>query len=245
MSVIVAMLVIAVVTPVVGVIGIMIVVPRCVLFLVPIIANEIDGSSARVIFGAMLAPVFFMTGRNMQINRLCTDDNGRPWADDRLGVDHRGSRDSADVDLSKKARLANSNRDADVTRDCRGGDSRDDRDNQKMLHVGELLCGAMRLRIDTRREPLGAARYCKANIKTVKSLSECRALSGIDPSCRRPQTCRYSKIVARADIPSEAALGRRTRQAGSREGSAREIRWGAQVRAELGCASDALAQGAN
>ena len=71
---------------------------RDVLALVPVIAYEIDGPTAGIVFGAVPRPILFMTGRHMQINRGL-DITGHVRDCDRLCVDERGRlRDTADVE---------------------------------------------------------------------------------------------------------------------------------------------------
>ena len=43
---------------------------RDVFVVVPIIADEVDRTSAGMVFPTMLAPMLLMSGRNVQVNRL-------------------------------------------------------------------------------------------------------------------------------------------------------------------------------
>src|SRR4026207_448911 len=94
---------------------------RHVVGLIPVLAHEIDGPAARAVLRAVLSPVLLVARRHAHVDRLDIADLRRTLDPDGLGVDHRGSRDIANVDLPVKARLADSNRGADIP--GRRGDS--------------------------------------------------------------------------------------------------------------------------
>jgi hypothetical protein len=78
---------------------------RDIHLVVPIIMDEIDRPAAGVIFGAVLAPVFCLSGRNMQIERLLDNMDGSRPDYHGLGVDHCRPGSIPDVNLAVKARL--------------------------------------------------------------------------------------------------------------------------------------------
>jgi hypothetical protein len=91
-------------------------VARNVLAVVPVIANEIHGTAAGVIFGAVAGPVALVAGGYVQVDRgagilrIPVDDQG-------LGIQHRGwLRFIPDVDLSEESGLADADRNTHVAR---------------------------------------------------------------------------------------------------------------------------------
>jgi hypothetical protein len=91
--------------------------------LVPVLAHEIDRPAARAVLAAVLAPVLLVARWNAQVDRFHIDDPPRTFDPDRLGVDHRGSREVANVDLPVESGLIDSNRGADVTGERRASDN--------------------------------------------------------------------------------------------------------------------------
>lgn len=82
--------------------------------IVPSIAHEIDGAATGIILGAVLAPVFLMTGRYVQVDRLI-DNPGRSCMNhDGSCVDHFRLRIISDVNAAIKAGLADTDRHPDV-----------------------------------------------------------------------------------------------------------------------------------
>lgn len=88
---------------------------RHIFLVVPTIPNEIDPLTASVVFAAMLAPVFGMPRRHMQIHRLTTDRDSMNHH--RLAVDQLRTGIIIDVDLSVKSGLAYADRHPNVRRD--------------------------------------------------------------------------------------------------------------------------------
>src|SRR5687768_4982474 len=100
---------------------------RHVVGLIPVLTHEIDRPAARVVLRAVLSPVLLVARWHAHVDRLHIDDLRRTLDPDRLGIDHRRSREIANVDLPVKARLADSNRGADVSGERRGsGNCSDD-----------------------------------------------------------------------------------------------------------------------
>lgn len=92
---------------------------RHIFLVVPVVPNKIDPLTASVVFAAMLAPVFGVTRRHMQIHRLTTDRNSMNHH--RLAIDHLRLRIIIDVDLSVKTGLTDTDRYADIGSDSRRG----------------------------------------------------------------------------------------------------------------------------
>ena len=156
-------------------------VTRGVFPLVPIMAHEVDGSAARVVLGAMLAPVFLVPRRNVQVKRLRRHRRRRRLDQDRLGVDHLRSGLTSDVDLTIQSGLIDPDRDADVAREGRGDRCKCDGGKQISFHIGEFL-------VDGHAIPRLAAGYAKAFCQTVNFVSECGWRRGKSCRCRQPKT---------------------------------------------------------
>ena len=83
-------------------------------FIVPSIAHEINRAATGIILGAVLAPVFLMTGRYVQVDRLI-DNPGRSCTNhDGFCVDHFRLRIISDVNVAIKAGLADTDRHPDI-----------------------------------------------------------------------------------------------------------------------------------
>lgn len=82
--------------------------------IIPSIAHEIDGAATGIILGAVLAPVFLMTGRYVQVDRLI-DNPGRSCMNhDGFCVDNFRLRIISDVNVAIKAGLADTDRHPDI-----------------------------------------------------------------------------------------------------------------------------------
>ena len=81
---------------------------------VPLVLHEIDRPVAGVVFAAVLAPFFLVSGGDMEVDRFLYDVNGSRADHDGLGVNHLGSRRVADINLSVKAGLADANGHVDI-----------------------------------------------------------------------------------------------------------------------------------
>lgn len=73
---------------------------------IPVIMDEIDRPVAGIIPGAVLAPVFRVSGRDMQIERLLDDMDGSGPDYHGFGVDQGRPGGVADVNLAVKTGLA-------------------------------------------------------------------------------------------------------------------------------------------
>src|SRR5712692_5158340 len=93
---------------------------RNVHLVVPVVLNEVDRLAAGVVLAAMLAPVFLVPRRHMQIDWLSYHLD--PLDHNRLRKDQSRRRSVADVDATIEARLADADRNADVGSERRDGD---------------------------------------------------------------------------------------------------------------------------
>jgi hypothetical protein len=74
-------------------------------FVIPIVPHEVDRLAARVVFMAVLTPLLFVAGRNVQVDRLL--HHAYPhWLDNhRLGEHQLWLREVAYIDVPIKTRL--------------------------------------------------------------------------------------------------------------------------------------------
>ena len=94
----------------------------CVDVVVPVVPHKIDFPTAGIVFATMLAPVFGMAWRDAQIDWALMHISRFTHNDNRLGVKQlRAGVGVADVDLAIKAGLADTDRDADISGERRGG----------------------------------------------------------------------------------------------------------------------------
>lgn len=114
-------------------------VARRVFIGVPRLLDKIDVLAAGVISAAVLRPMFCVTRRHAQIDRLLLDVPYRPFDDDRLCVDHTRLREGTDVDAAVEARLADSDRYANVGRQRWRCQSKQARCNNQGFHAVPLL----------------------------------------------------------------------------------------------------------
>lgn len=82
--------------------------------IVPSIAHEIDGAATGIILGAVLAPVFLMTGRYVQVDRLIDNPGRNCMNHDGFCVDNFRLRIISDVNAAIKAGLADTDRHRDI-----------------------------------------------------------------------------------------------------------------------------------
>jgi len=83
-------------------------------FIVPPVAHEIDGPVAGVVLVAVLAPLFLVPGRHMQVDRLLDNvDGSRPY-DERFGVNKFRLGRVPYVDAPVKPGLAHADGNANV-----------------------------------------------------------------------------------------------------------------------------------
>lgn len=112
-------------------------VTRNILAVVPAVFHEKDPFAAGVVCVAVLAPVFCVAKRYVQIDRRTV--HRHPFDDYRLAIYHMWLRIAANVDSSIKTGLANTDGNADIGRECRRGKADSSCDNcccnQKSFHV--------------------------------------------------------------------------------------------------------------
>jgi hypothetical protein len=82
--------------------------------IVPLIPHEIDRLAASIIFAAVLAPVFLMTRRHMEVDRLSNNVNRCGPNHNGLCVNELGLRKVSDINATIKTRLADTDRHTDI-----------------------------------------------------------------------------------------------------------------------------------
>ncbi|HEV2702389.1 MAG TPA: hypothetical protein VGV09_12195 [Steroidobacteraceae bacterium] len=123
MAVIAALVVVTVtMVPIESAVPIIMPVARHIFAVVPIIANEVHGPTAGVIFRTVARPVLLLSRPYVQVDglvierRISVDDHG-------AAIDQRGGlRHIADIDLAKETRFANVNGHPDIGGHRRCGD---------------------------------------------------------------------------------------------------------------------------
>jgi hypothetical protein len=103
MILVVAMIVRGIVT-----IPVLALVARDVLVVVPIIPHKVDWSAACVVLRTMIPPVLFVSGRDMQVDRLGRNILGRLHCDDGLRIDDQWGWQISNVDLAVETDLSDS-----------------------------------------------------------------------------------------------------------------------------------------
>ena len=91
---------------------------RDVFTVVPVVLDEIDSLVAGIVFTTMLVPVFVVAWWHSQIERGALHVYRSHHY--RLRVDQRRCGEAANIETAVKARLADTDRDADIPRECRG-----------------------------------------------------------------------------------------------------------------------------
>ena len=122
--VVIVIIVIVMVMPMVIVISIVIMpVVWDVLVVVPVVLHEVDGPAASVVLRAMLTPMFFVSRRNVEVDRLGRGILRRLRNHDRLRIDHWRPWSIADVNLPVEPRLTDADGYADLGKcgGCNGG----------------------------------------------------------------------------------------------------------------------------
>ena len=89
-----------------------------IFFIVPSVLYEIDWSAACIVFGAVLAPVFLMTRRYVHIDRLVDNADRRRMDNDRSCVNELRLGSVSDVNVTIKARLADTDRHTNICGLC-------------------------------------------------------------------------------------------------------------------------------
>jgi len=82
--------------------------------IVPSIAHEIDGAATGIILGAVLAPVFLMAGRYVQVDRLIDNPCRSCMNHDGFCVNEFRLRIISDVNAAIKAGLTDTDRHPDI-----------------------------------------------------------------------------------------------------------------------------------
>ena len=81
---------------------------------IPLISHEIDGPATSIVFVTMSFPMFFVSGRNMQIERRIRHTHRHGTDHDRLWINDLWPWKVSDIDLAIKAWLTNADRHADI-----------------------------------------------------------------------------------------------------------------------------------
>ena len=81
---------------------------------IPLIAHEIDGPATGIVFTTMFSPMFFVSRRDMQIERGMRHTHRHGTDHDRLRINDLWPWKVSDVDLAIKAWLTNADRHADI-----------------------------------------------------------------------------------------------------------------------------------
>jgi hypothetical protein len=82
--------------------------------IVPFVLDEIDGAATGIILGAVLAPVFLMTGRYVHVDGLIDNTGGNRMNHDGLRVDDLRLRIIVDVNAAIESGLADTDRNPDI-----------------------------------------------------------------------------------------------------------------------------------
>lgn len=117
--VVVTIAIAAAIVPAIAVTPTTLLIARRIFTFVPLVLNKIDTLATGAVFVAVLAPVLGMAGRDAQVDRRTTVRNRLDQ--DRLPIDDRGTRITADVDLAVEAGLADADRDAHISGVSRRG----------------------------------------------------------------------------------------------------------------------------
>ena len=125
--IVIAIIVIVVVMPMVIVISIVIAALMPVMWdvfvVVPLVFHEVDAPAASVVLRAMLTPMFFVSRRNVKVDRLGRGILRRLRNHDGLRIDHRRPWSIADVNLPVEPRLTDVDGYSDLGKrgGCNGG----------------------------------------------------------------------------------------------------------------------------
>lgn len=90
-------------------------VPRDVFVVVPIVSYKVDRPAACAVLRTMFVPVFLVSRRDVQVYRRCRNILRRSRNHDGLRIDDRRPRDIADIDLPIETRLADADGYANIT----------------------------------------------------------------------------------------------------------------------------------
>jgi hypothetical protein len=106
--------VISVLIAAIGVISVVLTIMGNVGIVVPIISNKVDRLAAGVVLATMLAPIPFMSGPHVKINRGWQRFTATPYGNDRRTINESWRRSITDIDSAKKTGLTDVDRDCDV-----------------------------------------------------------------------------------------------------------------------------------
>ena len=81
---------------------------------IPLISHEIDRPATGIVFMTMFCPMFFVSRRNMQIERRMRHTHRHGTDHDRLRINDLWPWKVSDIDLAIKAWLTNADRHADI-----------------------------------------------------------------------------------------------------------------------------------
>jgi hypothetical protein len=93
----------------------MLLIIRHVSFIVPPVLYEIDRAATGIVFGAVLTPMLFMTGRYMHINRLIYDSGGHRLNYDGFCINEFGLRRVSDVNAAIETGLTDADRNSNIS----------------------------------------------------------------------------------------------------------------------------------
>lgn len=82
--------------------------------IIPLVTHEIDRSVTSIIFTAVLAPFFLMTGRDVQVSWLINNTGRRSLNHDGFRVNELGLRKVSNVNTAIEAGLADADGHADI-----------------------------------------------------------------------------------------------------------------------------------
>jgi hypothetical protein len=120
--------------PVVTVIIVVMSIPRHIFVVVPIIPYEVDRSAACTILPTMLVPVFLMSRRNVQVDRLHCNMLRRSLDDNGLCEHDRRPRNIADINLTVETGLTDADGHAYISGKRRNGTNSQQRGKHSSLH---------------------------------------------------------------------------------------------------------------
>ncbi len=108
---------------------------RHINIVVPPVTHEIDRLAASIVFAAVFAPVFLVTGGHMKVDGLMNNTDRRGVNHDGLCVNEFGLRIVPDINTAVEARLADTDRHTDIG--CLRRDGKKDHHDgeQNVFHV--------------------------------------------------------------------------------------------------------------
>ena len=113
---------------------------RYVDVVIPLMLHEIDRPATGIVFMTMFSPVFFVSRRNMQIERRIRHTHRHGSDHDRLRINDLWPWKGSDIDPAIKAWLTDTDRHAHIGGLCRDRKSDCHDDEENMFHA-RLLYG--------------------------------------------------------------------------------------------------------